>query len=1043
MILLGVLISTPIITLSLINARYKSYISEENVQQVKDATTFFAWTHQNDYGLFVEPDIDTNYRAIESINFSHSFIHAPQLLNPNNSIDPIVGVVFPNFFFDYIFEKQNIDGSYSDVGGFGNIISTFQAIKTLELINKPYLEQQIMELKTIKIVDYILSSLNADGWGFKLYSYSDRSDVISTYSAIELCYMLSATSILQNENIKNFINSTWIGGAYSYSNDTLYTTPETTYSGINAFLAMNMTYSPSERNAILTYFNSIYNPLDGGYINPMTGTSDVRTTYYSISSLDILGLPLVDENKTLNFILNCSRDSGGFSINTNPNILADFTSGWAAMNSIEILEKLIPIITEDITTPKTNYYNWAHYFQAKNTLFGEITMESNYYGIFTLFEYNKENLLDNLIGEENIITFLQGCYNYYDGGFGSKPSLNATLFSTYCALNILNMLYPSVRPWLPDNALTRTINFLVEKQNPDGGFKIGNDIDNLLSSFGSHYIIFLNLMNENKSTVESTYWALVSLDLLFAREFINTNSLIHWIRSCQNADGGFSTFIGYHSDVISTYYGLEIFYQFLVSEPPSKIAAIEFLKNSQTSEGSFNLLPMSEDYLPLPSSFQATYFASKALYDYRFQPEKIETTITWFLECLSSTTGGLGDNPGFGGDLRNAPYGVIIIDELKFDQSFDSKPWNELLIYIILTQTLGILLIILVKGYQKLSIPQKLKFLFRIETKMTPSYLKEFDAINCENLSVFAGRKSIVDSVNMRVHHGKILGILGESGAGKSTFIKGLLGMRKITGFCQLYGLEVNKRNASKLRPFYGYVPQDLGKIYHNFTTFENLLYFGKQYGLTEKEIISRSKRILRSLEIDDKINELVKNLSGGQKRRVSIAIGLIHSPIFLILDEPTSGLDPIIRENLWLTLTKINEQFKTTLVVITHYPEESRFCNFVGIFGRNRGMIDFGKPSDLLTQLPGKGRSIEITFHDAKKDVIVRLELIKGIEKVLENKAGTDFSIFTDLNINDLYEIIELEMGKNSIQKIKQSESKMEQYFRYKALEVPEIEEF
>jgi ABC-type multidrug transport system ATPase subunit len=189
-------------------------------------------------------------------------------------------------------------------------------------------------------------------------------------------------------------------------------------------------------------------------------------------------------------------------------------------------------------------------------------------------------------------------------------------------------------------------------------------------------------------------------------------------------------------------------------------------------------------------------------------------------------------------------------------------------------------------------------------------------------------------------------------------------------------------------------------------------------------------------------MNELVRNLSGGQKRRVSIAIGLIHSPIFLILDEPTSGLDPIIRENLWLALTKINEQFGTTLIVITHYPEESRFCNRVAIFGRNRGIIDFGKPKDLLAQLPGKGRTIELCFREIKENAIQRLEAIDGIESVLENKVGTDYSLFTNLNVNDLINKIENEVGNDSIKEIKQIDSKMEQFFRYKLIEVPKIEE-
>jgi len=475
----------------------------------------------------------------------------------------------------------------------------------------------------------------------------------------------------------------------------------------------------------------------------------------------------------------------------------------------------------------------------------------------------------------------------------------------------------------------------------------------------------------------------------------------------------------------------------------SKIAAIEFLKNSQASDGSFLVLPAFGAYLDLPSSFFVSYCGSKGLYDYRFQPENIRNTLNWNAQCLSHNTGGIGDNPGFGGDLRNSANAIIIVDELQYDQSFDSKPWSMLLTYILIIEGALIGLYIFFKLYKRLSIPQRIKLLLKIGGKLNESYLKEFPAINCENLSIFAGGKLIVDSVSMNVKHGKILGILGESGAGKSTFIKGLLGMRKTTGFCQIYGMNINKRTSRRIRPIYGYVPQDLGKIYHNFTTLDNILHFGKQYGLSEKEIIRKARRILRSLEIEDKINELVRNLSGGQKRRVSIAIGLIHNPIFLILDEPTSGLDPIIRENLWLTLTKINELYKTTLIVITHYPEESRFCTDVGIFGRNRGMLDFGKPKDLLLQLPGKGRAIEIRFNEVKENAIKRLESLPGIEKVLENKAGTDFSLFTNLNLIELQKLIEEEMGESSILNIKQTDSKMEQYFRYKAMEVPKVEEF
>jgi len=418
----------------------------------------------------------------------------------------------------------------------------------------------------------------------------------------------------------------------------------------------------------------------------------------------------------------------------------------------------------------------------------------------------------------------------------------------------------------------------------------------------------------------------------------------------------------------------------------------------------------------------------------------VKQLLDWSEDCFSSNTGGMGANPGCGGDLRNTPYGIILIEELRYDQSFNPKPWTELIVVIIFTEILLLFLYVIINAVTILNvaISKKLKMKFGIGEKFNISYLRKSAAIYCENLNVFAGGKLIVDSVSMRLEHGEILGVLGESGAGKSTFVKALLGMRKFTGINQVYGMDV-KKYSKKMRPIYGYVPQQL-MLYNSFTVLQNIFYFGKRYDLSEKEIVSRTKRILRSLEIEDKINEKVKNLSGGQKRRVSIALALIHNPVILWMDEPTSGLDPVVRENLWIALTKINEQFNTSLIVITHYPEESRFCHRVAIFGRQRGMIDYGRPRDLLTQLPGRGRKIELYFNDIKEKPIKRLKSIDGIEMVLERKAGTDFLLFTDLDLNTLFEKIKQEFPK-SIPQMIQSDCQMEDLFRILALKVPEIE--
>ncbi|MFX1557578.1 MAG: prenyltransferase/squalene oxidase repeat-containing protein [Promethearchaeota archaeon] len=1016
----------------MINIPFIKYISEENVGTLKYNMGRFSGYHQNpDSRLFIEPDIETNYRAIDSINFS---VPGPLLIDPNKYTNSYLA----EFAVNYLIEKQNSDGSYSDIGGLGSMFSTFMVVESIDKFDNSIFDSLKNKFRVDRIIDYINNSINDEGWGFKYNNYVNYSDIITTFSAAKLAKRFLAGYLLSNENITKFINSTRSLGGYSLTNITLTPSHESTYYGIRAYLGMNETYTNLDKIAISSYFYATYNFLDGGYRDYDQGFSDVISTYYAISSLYLLGITPINATETVNFILSCLKSDGGFGIRPGNNFTSDFKSGWAAINALSLLEYNVSIpILNDI---RVNYHNWLFYHQGSNALFGHSTMESNYFGVLALSSADPQGFIQ-YININKIIDYTELCFNSANGGYSSQPGLNSSLFATYCAIKLYQFFAPYTNGFAMPN-INPTSNYLANLQNADGGFKVGEDVDYVLSLYGGYYGIYSTLINPNVSIIESTYWATTGLRIFDRIDLIDREALNHWLKSCQNADGGFSIFIGFHSDVISTYYGMEIFDEIFTNEPMSKIAAIEFLKNAQASDGSFSLIPALGDYLGLPSFFLVTYLASKALYDYYYQPEDISNALYWFAGCVSSTTGGVGDNPGFGADLRNTPYGIIIIDDLKYDQSFNSKPWNTLLIYILLSESAGITLFIIFKIYQRLSIPQRIKLLLGMGSKLTADYLQQFPAINCENFNVYAGGKLIVDSVSMNVKHGQILGILGESGAGKSTFVKGLLGMRKITGFCQIYGMNTTKRNARRFRPFYGYVPQDLGKIYHNFTTIENLLYFGNQYGLTEKEILSKAKRILRNLEIADKAHELVQNLSGGQKRRVSIAIGLIHSPIFLILDEPTSGLDPIIRENLWLTLTKINEQFKTTLIVITHYPEESRFCNYVAIFGRKRGMIDYGKPKQLLTELPGKGRSIQVIFKEFKTDVINTLESIQGVEKVLEDKAGTDYSIFTNLNINDLFEKIEGEYGIGSIEKLKQTDSRMEQYFRFKAMEVPKVEE-
>ncbi len=1037
-IIISVVLSAPLFLLLIINTPYKQYFTTEQVNDLKDEMLYFSLTHKNpSSGLFIEVDIDSTYSAINSINFSSNQFILSKLIDPRSNT--LLKEDEKYFFFHYLFEKQNDDGSFSDVYGLGNLFSTYEVVATIDEMGKSFLDPEIDEGKIDKIIQYLKNSQESHGYGFKLNPSLNDSDIISTYCGIKLAEQFSLPAIISKQNLSTYINSTFYLGGYSYTNTTISPTSESTYYGIKAFLELNQTYSLIDEGLIIAFFNLLrYSRLDGGYSMEIGGDSDVKSTYYSVSSLYKIGSTPLQRFQTLDYVLNCNNTDGGFGVRQGNKYPSTFKAGWAAMNTITLFEQnsqLDDVYKERINQVRLNYYSWLYDHQATNGLFGDITIESNYLGTLAVYEGNSTGL-PNLININNTWKFVEDCYNLRDGGFGSHPGMNSSTFSTYCAMELYEIFFDYEKIELPNRTATQI--YLIQLQNPDGGFKAGNDTEYLSQFFGSYYYIILDLVNTNISTVETTYWAYSALSILDAVNKINMTSLSNWIKSCQSADGGFPLFLGFQSDVTSTYYGLELLI-LIQEEPLSKISSIEFLKLAQLEDGGFNLIPDLSTFTGISISyFIITYFASKALYDYRYQPENMATLLTWFLNCISKKTGGLGDVPNFGGDLRNCPFGIIIINNFKYDHSFDPTPWNQLLLSVLAAEIVIIWIIGFLSFLSYFDITERLKSILNIRDKLNIEYLKRFPAINCENLSIYAGGKLIVDSVSLRLTHGEILGVLGESGAGKSTFVKGLLGMRKTTGISQIYGMDVRKY-AKKIRPIYGYCPQDISKIYQNFTTLQNLLYFGNQYGIPEKEIRRRARRILRTLEIEDKMNELVKNLSGGQKRRVSIAVSLIHEPIIVWMDEPTSGLDPIVRENLWHSLTRINEQFNTTLIIITHYPEESRFCDKVAIFGRYRGLIDYGDPKDLLDQLPGKGRTIQLTFKQIQQNALEKLNNIEGIAKALEDKAGTDYSIFTDLTLNQVEEKIKPIFSEGVLKKITQSESRMEEYFRYRTIEIEE----
>ncbi len=311
--------------------------------------------------------------------------------------------------------------------------------------------------------------------------------------------------------------------------------------------------------------------------------------------------------------------------------------------------------------------------------------------------------------------------------------------------------------------------------------------------------------------------------------------------------------------------------------------------------------------------------------------------------------------------------------------------------------------------------------------------LRDDYVLRVRGLTVSYGKKVVLKDVSFSLREGEILGIVGESGSGKSTCMKALIGeLTPDSGEVLICGFPPSRKDV--VSPLIGYVPQDLSRMYENFTPMENIVYFGRQYGISEDELIRRGKRILKELEVFTKGNEKVETLSGGEKRRVSIAIALVHYPKILFLDEPTSGLDLVRRHELWGYLEKINRTYGTTLVVITHYPSEAEYCDKVAVFIKDKGFVDFGTPKELISKLPGSGYAIGLVLEEDDPEVENIIKTTEGVSYVF--RIGPYYKIL--VRDEDSKAILKRIMSRLSSRGIKvfkvepRVEVTFEDYFRY-----------
>jgi ABC-2 type transport system ATP-binding protein len=254
-------------------------------------------------------------------------------------------------------------------------------------------------------------------------------------------------------------------------------------------------------------------------------------------------------------------------------------------------------------------------------------------------------------------------------------------------------------------------------------------------------------------------------------------------------------------------------------------------------------------------------------------------------------------------------------------------------------------------------------------------------AIDVRNIVKKFGDFTAVNGVSFTVEEGEIFGLLGPNGAGKSTLIRMLTTLLPPTsGTAVVSGFDV-KEQADGVRRSIGVIPQALTSDLE-LSVEENLIIFAKLYGVPRAKRIKLIDELLAAVELTQWRSAPVKNLSGGMRRRVEIARGLVHEPRIFFLDEPTTGLDPVSRVAVWEMLRKIKGERDLTVLLTTHYMDEAdKLCDRIAIVDHGE-LKALDSPLKLKTSIPGQN-SLEVSFKAVPAGWIERLQRLPEVQAV------------------------------------------------------------
>lgn len=258
--------------------------------------------------------------------------------------------------------------------------------------------------------------------------------------------------------------------------------------------------------------------------------------------------------------------------------------------------------------------------------------------------------------------------------------------------------------------------------------------------------------------------------------------------------------------------------------------------------------------------------------------------------------------------------------------------------------------------------------------------------IQARDLRKKYGDFAAVDGISFDVMPGESFGLLGPNGAGKSTTMRMIGGtLARSGGQLTINGLDPEE-NGPAVRAHLGVIPQQ-DNLDEDLRVRENLIMYGRYFGLRRSHLKEKSQELLEFAQLTEKADERVRELSGGMKRRLTIARGLVNDPKILLLDEPTTGLDPQARHTLWDRLFRLKEQ-GVTLIVTTHFMDEAeQLCDRLIVVDKGSIMAE-GSPAQLIREYSTR-EVLELRFGSSRNEAVVdQLEQLAERIEVLPDRV-------------------------------------------------------